>query len=104
MTRYDYIERVIRLYRQAPDTPENPRRGDRTIAGQFHQQRVPIEIIEHAIELASIRRRMRSPEYQPLEPIRSLAYLRPLIQHLLRTGVDDNYRQYVAARYATLNN
>lgn len=104
MTRNEYIERVIRLYRQAPDTPDNQRRGDRTIASQFHQQRVPIEIIEHAIALASIRRRMRLPEYQPLEPIRSLAYLRPLIEHLLRTGVDDGYRQYVAARYANLSN
>ena len=102
MTRNAYIDLVLRLYLAAPDTPNQPRRGDRTLAGRLHQQRIPIELIEHAIALASLRRRMRPADAEPLEPIRSLAYLRPLIEHLRRESLDDGYRQYVAGRYAQL--
>jgi len=102
MTRREYIRRVIHLYLDAPHTPTKPRKSDWTVAGQFHNDRVPIDRIEHAIALASLRRSLRPQGSEPLEPIRSLAYIRPVIQHLRRTGLEDGYRQYVAARYADL--
>ena len=102
MTRNDYIHHVLRLYLDAPDTPDQPRRGDRTLAGQFQQQGVPLELIEHAIALASLRRTLRPADAEPLEPIRSLAYLRPLIEQLRRTDVDPSYRHYITERYANL--
>lgn len=102
MTRELYIDRVLALYLAAPDTPRQIRRGDRTTAGQFHRQGIPLELIEHALALATLRRHLRPPKSEPLEPIRSLAYLRPLLRHLQRTGVDEDYRNYVAARYAQL--
>lgn len=103
MTRLEYLDRVIRLYLDAPDTPKRPRRSDWTVAGHLHQQRVPIDLIAHAIALASLRRHLRPPGSEPLEPIRSLAYIRPLVEHLRRTGLDAGYRDYVAERYATLS-
>lgn len=102
MTRRDYVQRVIRLYLDAPDTPDKPRKSDWTVAASFHDDRVPIELIEHAIALATLRRHLRPPDADPLEPIRSLAYIRPLISHLRQTAVDDGYRAYVASRYAQL--
>jgi len=102
VTRNDYIHQVLHPYLDAPDTPDKPRRGDRTLAGQFQQQGVPLDLIEHAIALASLRRALRPASAAPLEPIRSLAYLRPLIKQLRRTGIDPSYRYYVAERYVNL--
>ncbi len=102
MTRNGYIQHVLRFYLNAPDTPDKPRRGDRTLAGQFQEQGVPLDLIEHAIALASLRRALRPASADPLEPIRSLAYLRPLIEQLRQTDADPSYRHYVAERYASL--
>ncbi len=102
MTRNDYLQRVISIYLDAPDTPKKARPADWAVAGLFHKQRVPLDLVDHAVALASLRRRLRPADREPLEPIRSLAYLRPIINQLRQTGVDDNYRQYVAARYASL--
>lgn len=102
MNRNAYIDRVLRFYLEAPDTPSKPRRGDRDIAGQLHEQKVPIELIQHALALASLRRRLRPIDAESLEPIRSLAYLQPILQHLRETGVDDAYRQHIADRYEDL--
>lgn len=85
-----------------PQVTVQARRSDWIVAGQFLKQRVPLDLIEHAIAQASLRRQLRPPEAEPLEPIRSLAYIRPLVAHLLRTGLDDGYRDYVAAKYAEI--
>ena len=102
MTRTEYLGRVIRLYLDAPDSPKRASRSDWAIASSFYQERVPIQLIGHAIALACLRRHLRPPESPTLEPIRSLAYISPLVDHLLRVGIDDGYRAYVAQRYAAL--
>lgn len=101
-TRADYCDRVICCYLDAPDTPRKARPKDWAIAGQLRADRVPLDLIERAIALASFRRRLRPPDAEPLEPIRSLAYIWALVHHLRRTGVDDGYRAYVADRYEAL--
>ncbi len=102
MTRNDYLQRVIRSYLDAPDTPARPRKSDWTVAGQFHDDNLPLDLIEHAVALATLRRRLRPLDREPLEPIRSIAYLRPILEGLTRDGVDDGYREFVAARYAEI--
>ncbi len=98
MSRSDYLDRVIRLYLAAPDTPDKARRSDWAVAGSFYQRRIPIAIITHAVQLTVLRRHLRDPTQPPLEPIHSLAYYRPLIDHLLEVPPDAGYLDYVAFR------
>lgn len=102
MIRTDYLSRVIRLYLDAPDTPEKARRNDWALAGSFYKRRIPLDTVAHAIRLATIRRLLREPDPPPLEPVHSLAYFRPLIDHLIRDPHDDGYVVYVAFRYRLL--
>ena len=98
MNQSDYLDRVIRLYLDAPDTPEKARRNDWAVAGSFYQRRIPIAIITHAVQLTVLRRHLRDPTQPSLEPIHSLAYYRPLIDHLLQVPPDAGYVDYVAFR------
>ena len=100
MTREQYLQQAIESYLDSPDTPNKARRRDWAIAGAFYQQGIPSPILAHAIRIATLRRHRRAPELEPLEPIRSLAYFRPLIEHI-HQGVphDPGYVEYVRWSY-----
>lgn len=102
MKRSDYLSHVIRLYLDAPDTPRKARRSDWAVAGSFYNHRIPLDRLAHAIRLATIRRHLREPNPPLLEPIHSLAYFRPLIDHLTRQPHEDGYVNYIAFRYRLL--
>lgn len=99
MSRTEYLAEVIRLYLQAPDTPQKASRRDWAIAAHFYSQTIPIENIAHAIRIASLRRHMRDTEFGNLEPIHSLAYYRTVLEGLQPEALDPGYVQYVSFRY-----
>ncbi len=97
-----YVETVLALYRKLPDTPNRHSRYDRRLALQLCQRNVPLPVIESAFLLATARRLLRDPSYQPLNPIRSLHYFLPLIQELLDQPLPPAYIQYLRLKLASL--
>lgn len=76
-----YIQRVVELYRIMPGTRGHIRRADRQLAASLHDHGISIHIVSSAMLLAAVRRTCR--EGDPLPPICSLHYIRPLIEELL---------------------
>jgi len=102
VSRDEYLRNVIALYLETPDTPRRPRRADWAIASTFHQKGATLDQVAHAIRLATLRRHRREPGLEELEPICSLAYFRPLVEHLRRQPHDPGYVEYVQASYRIL--
>jgi hypothetical protein len=99
VTRDEYLRNVIALYLDAPDTPDRARRADWAIASTFHQRGVSLDDLAHAIRLAILRRHRREARLEDLEPICSLAYFRPLLEHLRHQPHDPGYVEYVRSSY-----
>ena len=101
MTRGEYLARAIRLYLQAPDTPKRPRRRDWAIASDLYNRSVPLDHLDHAIRLATLRRKLTC-QPQRLEPIHSLAYYRAVLDALPEEALEPGYVDYVSDRYRRL--
>jgi hypothetical protein len=99
----DYQSMVLKLYRQLPETPSRIHPNDRKMAKMLCDQKVPLAIIESAFLLASLRRRIRSPDVPPLSPIRSLAYFLPVIQEVHAHPFSDDYLEYLRRKVASLS-
>lgn len=99
MNRQQYLEEVLALYLQSPETPNQARRSDWAVAATFYHQGVPLGDIAHALRLSTLRRLRRAPDLPPLEPIASLAYLRPILLNLRRQPHDPDYVEYVRHGY-----
>jgi hypothetical protein len=91
-----YLREVLRLYLQAPDTPDRAARADWAVAADLYQRKVPLETLAHAIRLASLRRLGNLGT--PL-PITSLAYFRSVLENLSPDELDPGYVDYVRYRY-----
>ena len=94
-TSAPYIPSVVTLYLQMPDTPLRVSVSDQWLARHFHQDGVPLETVETALLLGSLRRLIRPAEAPRLSPIRSLAYFRPVIEELCEHPAPENYREYL---------
>lgn len=99
MNRKLYLQQVIESYLDSPDTPSKARRQDWAIATTFYKQGINPATLAHAIRIATLRRHRRHPELEPLDPIQSLAYFRPLTQILHRKPHDPDYVEYVRWSY-----
>jgi hypothetical protein len=102
LSRDEYLRHVLRLYLEAPDTPNRARSSDWAVASTFYQRGIGLEDLRHAIRLVSLRRRRRAPDLPPLEPIASLAYFRPTLEHLQHQPPDPGYVEYVHLHYQEL--
>jgi hypothetical protein len=98
MNRQLYLRAILDLYLAQPDTPAKAQRADWAIAASFYQRGLPLEIVAHAIRLATLRRLERDGD--PLEPIHSLAYYRRVLDSLTPEALDPGYIAYVALRQA----
>ena len=78
-----------------PDTPMRVSASDQWLARHFHKEGVPLETVETALLLGSLRRLIRPDDAPRLAPIRSLAYFRPVIEELLENPAPENYREYL---------
>jgi hypothetical protein len=92
---HDYVERVLRAYRQTPTTMGTVRQADRLVAAELQARGVSLHVVENAFILAAARRLMRAPGSPPLTPIRSLAYFLPVIEEVIEMRVSPNYFQYL---------
>jgi hypothetical protein len=72
-----YVASVLTLYLEMPDTPIRVSASDQWLARHFHQDGLPLETIETALLLGSLRRLIRPADAPRLAPIRSLAYYAP---------------------------
>ena len=98
MTRRQYLAEAIRLYRDAPGTPSEPTRRDWAVAGDLYRRGVDLEVLAHAIRLATLRRHASDGQTD----IRSLAYYRAVIDALTEEDLDHDYVAYVRDRYQSL--
>ena len=81
-TSASYVASVVTLYLEMPDTPMRVSASDQWLARHFYQDGVPLETVETALLLGSLRRLIRPADAPRLSPIRSLAYFRPVIEEL----------------------
>lgn len=94
-SRQAYVERVLELYRKAPETPARSSRRDRHLAEEFYERQVKIEEVEAAILLATARRLLRNSQAPKLGPIRSLHYFAPVIEEIKSASVSESYLEYL---------
>ena len=90
-----YVTAVVTLYMDMPDTPMRISASDQWLARHFYQDGVPLETVETALLLGSLRRIFRPADSPRLAPIRSLAYFRPVIEELQENPAPENYREYL---------
>jgi hypothetical protein len=90
-----YVTSVVTFYLEMPDTPMRVSVSDQWLARHLHQDGVPLETVETALLLGSLRRLIRPADAPRLSPIRSLAYFRPVIEELCEHPAPENYREYL---------
>ncbi len=90
-----YVNAVILLYVELPETPLSASLQDHRQARRLHDRGFPRQIVESALLLASLRRLVRPADLPPLPPIRSLAYFQPVMDELLVNPMPENYLEYL---------
>jgi len=90
-----YVAAVVTLYVDLPDTPLRAGVSDQWLARRFHDDGVPLHVVETALFLGSLRRLMRPADAPRLSPIRSLAYFRPVIEELRAHPAPESYLSYL---------
>src|SRR6266699_1296599 len=95
IAKKDYIRKVLDAYRRTPGTTGAVRRNDRLLAAALYDRGVSATTIENALILAASRRIFRPPDAVPLQPIRSLHYLLPVIDEVLQLRISQDYFRYL---------
>jgi hypothetical protein len=90
-----YVAAVLALYVDMPETPLRAGVSDHWLARRFHDDGVPLRVVETALLLASLRRLIRPPDLPPLPPVRSLAYFRGVVDELQSNPVNNTYLDYL---------
>ena len=91
MNQSHYVRTVLTAYTGLSDTPNRPRPNDRRLVRKWFLKGVPLEHIEAALTLATVRRSIRPSTATPLPPIRSLFYFELIIDEIKQTGLDLEY-------------
>lgn len=89
-----YLATLFKLYVDLPDTPRRLSRYDQTVARSLWERGVPLDVVEAAMLLGSLRR-LRPQGALPLPRIRSLAYFCPLIDELQQLPMPEAYLAYL---------
>jgi len=100
LSQEEYIRQVLEVYRKTPGTTGTARRADRLLAAQLYQRGLSFKVIQNALVLAATRRLIRPADAPPLGPIRSLAYLLPVIEEVLELRVSPDYYDYLRYKLA----
>src|SRR5204863_3593574 len=95
---HPYVGKVLSLYLELPETPLRTNLYDQKCAAELQFRSVPLDLIEAAFLLGSLRRLLRPPGALPLSPIRSLAYFQPVIDELLACPLSNNYVGYLRSK------
>src|SRR5215475_14952073 len=94
----DYIRKLLNAYRRMPGTTGTVRRNDRLLAAALYDRDLPLAVVENALILVASRRIFRPPDAVPLQPIRSLHYLLPVIDEVLQLHISQDYFRYLQFR------
>lgn len=92
-SRHLYVQRILGVYRLMPGTTGHIGRTDRHLAGSLHDRGIPLGTVSAALLLAAARRIFRAGE--PLSPIATLHYFRPVIEELLAQPAQPDYIHYL---------
>ena len=95
LSKTDYIRKVLDAYRRTPGTTGVVRRSDRLLAATLYDRGTSLYAVENALVLAASRRIARPPDAAPLQPIRSLYYLIPVIDEVLELRISQDYFRYL---------
>lgn len=90
-----YVNAVLELYLQLPDTPACFSDLDYQQAEEWFRQQMPLETVHLALLLGASRRASRPAHAQPLPPIRSLRYFRPVLEELQASHLSPKVAAYV---------
>jgi hypothetical protein len=90
-----YVNAVLALYLDLPDTPLRASVPDQRQARLWFDRGVPLPVVETALLLACLRRTARPSDVPPLPRIRSLAYFQPVIEELLEHPAPGGYLEYL---------
>ena len=91
----EYIHTLLAEFRRMPGNTGILRRNDRMLAAALYDRGVPLLAVQNALILAAARRILRSPGAPPLQPVRSLHYLLPVIDEVLHVPAAQNYYRYL---------
>jgi hypothetical protein len=100
--REQYARDVLDRYRRSRQTAGHVRPADRRLALWLYDRNVPLCVVENAFLLIACRRTFRAPDAPPLNPVRSLHYLLPVIQELVQWPPDPDYLRYLRRRLDAL--
>ena len=95
-----YVVAVLTLYVDLPDTPRRASAYDRAVARAFFERGVPLDIVESALLLGSLRRRNRPGGALPLPPVRSLAYFTSVVDEILQQPLPAAFHAYLRSKAA----
>lgn len=90
-----YVQRVLERYRRLPHTLGHVRPSDRELAADLERRAIPLHLVEAALCLAALRRILRPASAPPLPPIRSLHYIRPILEQLHDDPPPPQYLDYL---------
>jgi hypothetical protein len=98
-----YVRRVLHCYRNLPTTRGRIGPSDRLFAQDLERRGAPLQLVEAALCLAALRRLQRPPDAPPLQPIRSLHYIQPILDELDNPPADPSYLAYLRDRLQRLS-
>jgi hypothetical protein len=100
MTRTEYVRGLLALFHSALHTAPRSKAyaADRRLAAQLFDEGIDLQTVEAALLLATARRAIRPAQLVLLPPIRSLAYLLPVIREIQQQPLDPAYLDYLRRR------
>lgn len=90
-----FVERILKLYQDLPETPSRASRTDRRLAEELYEKGIQEEEVEASLLLATARRLLRSADAPKLGPIRSLHYFLPVIEEVRTSPLSASYLEYL---------
>jgi hypothetical protein len=93
-----YVKAVLDHYRRTPGTIGRARSEDRRLAAALYDRGVSLAQIDAALLLAAVRRTFRPKDAPPLNPIRSLHYVLPLLDEIRLSTPDPGYLRYLQSK------
>jgi len=96
--RHLYVKAVLDHYRRTPGTLGHARHEDRRLAGILYDRGFSLEQVDAALLLAVVRRTFRPSDAVPLNPVRSLHYILPLLDEIRLNPPDPGYLQYLQSK------
>lgn len=89
------VQSSLRARLDSANIPPAASVSDQWLARRLHDDGVPLQVVETALLLGSLRRLIRPADAPGLSPIRSLAYFRPVIDELRTHPAPESYLDYL---------